>query len=169
LCAWDKSELKKHVAAQTGYDPRHVRRYLNVVAAPMEVQLAHSRGKLKFEFADKVHALNKDVQATIAAEIRGGADPATVVTNYLPKPKSKPVDVSAEFGKLVAAISVGMDAIAGHENEIDRGADEMVKDIDILKKFAALSRLVQGALKKRHLGAIRAVESFWAKFGGERE
>lgn len=87
LLEFERRELKKFVADRIGMTPRHTQRLLNVIAAPMEVQRAYSKGLLKIDLAEKVHRLGNDVQTEIASGIRAGGEPTAIVQH----PKEWPV------------------------------------------------------------------------------
>ncbi|MEJ7638824.1 MAG: hypothetical protein WKF75_12830, partial [Singulisphaera sp.] len=79
LSQYAEQDLRDRIGAALGMSGRNVQRYLNILNAPMEVQRAHSEGRLSMKLAEKVARLDDAEHEEIAAEIRGGGDPAEVV------------------------------------------------------------------------------------------
>ena len=134
LSDWQYAKMKKTVAKTIGKSPRHTQRLLNVVDAPMDVQKAFSDGKLKVELAEKVHRLNKDLQAEIAAKIRAGGNPNGIVLEHLQKPATKPADPWEVLGRVVDALDVGMEVLGGREGEIRSSDADLERHIGVFER-----------------------------------
>ena len=117
LVPHEEGELRDRVGEVLHMSGRNAQRYLNIGAAPMEVQRAYSEGRLPMALAARVHALGVREQAMIATAIRGGSDPAKVILAKLPRRKPKAADPGKALVKLVAALEVAMAAIEGREAE----------------------------------------------------
>jgi hypothetical protein len=143
------------VAEQIGMTTRHTQRLLNVIAAPMEVQLAYSARRLKIEMAEKVYRLAGNVQEKIAAEIRAGGVPGEIVRALLPKPEPKASALGPALGQLVSALARGMEILDGRLDEIDRDADDLAQDLDVLGRFTSFRRKLFVTLKAKRARRAR--------------
>jgi hypothetical protein len=128
---------------------QNVKRYLNLLDTPMEVQRAVTQKTLAMTLATRVGSLKKPVKDRIAAAIRAGRDPTDVVTSMLPERKPKAADPGDVLGLLIDALERMMEALAGREDEITRRSSDLAHDHAVLKRFAAFSRQLRPLLEAR--------------------
>ena len=128
---------------------RNVKRYLNLLDTPMEVQRAVTQKRLAMTLATRVGSLKKPVKDRIAAAIRAGGDPTDVVKSMLPERKPKAADPGDVLDLLIDALERTMEALAGREDEIQRRSSDHARDHAVLERFAALSRPLRPLLEAR--------------------
>ena len=147
LSDFQRRELRDHLAEFMNMSGRHIKRFLNILEAPMEVQHAVTARKLKMTLAAKVGSLKQPVKEKIAAAIRAGGDPTTIVNSLLPKSQPKLADPGKVFDLLVDTIESAMESLAGREDEIRRHPDDLQHASTVLKRFSPFNRQLRLTLK----------------------
>jgi len=145
LSQCDEQDLRDRVGEALGMSGRNVQRYLNILIAPMEVQRAHSGGKLSMKLAEKVARLGEAEREQIASEIAAGGDPAEVVAVHLPEGAPSEVDPDKGYDRLLKAATRALAALDGREDEV-RGGMDLNSEIETLKRLTSLVK----ALIARH-------------------
>jgi len=145
LSQCDEQDLRDRVGEALGMSGRNVQRYLNILIAPMEVQRAHSGGKLSMKLAEKVARLGEAEREQIASEIAAGGDPAEVVAVHLPEGAPSEVDPDKGYDRLLKAATLVLAALDGREDEV-RGGMDLNSEIETLKRLTSLVK----ALIARH-------------------
>ncbi len=148
LSQCDEQDLRDRVGEALGMSGRNAQRYLNILIAPMEVQRAHSEGKLSMRLAEKVARLEEAAQEEIAGEIRAGGDPAAVVAARLPKAAPAEVDPDREHDVLLAAATRALAALDGREDEV-RGGMDLDSEIETLERLTSLIKTLIARHRRR--------------------
>jgi len=147
LSQYAEQDLRDRVGEALGMSGRNVQRYLNILNAPMEVQRAHSEGRLSMKLAEKVARLGEVEREQIAAAIRAGGDPAEVVAAHLPESAPAEIDPDKEHELFLAAGTRAVAALDGRVEEV-RGGMDLDQEIEMWKQIIAL---IQGIIARHKL------------------
>ena len=108
-----RQEVRDRVGAILGMSGRNLSRYLNVLAAPDEVQAAFGAGAITLVMAARVSSLSAAEQSILASRLSDGEDPQAVLNSYLtPKAKqrhAKPSDALRSFARSIEAARVDLE------------------------------------------------------------
>ncbi len=162
LSRYDEQDLRDRIGEMLGMSGRNVQRYLNILNAPMEVQRAHSQGRLSMKLAERVARLGEADREEIAAEIAAGGDPVEVVVAHLPEAAPAEVDPDREYELLLAAGTRADGALDGREEEVRGGMDLDQENVMWTRVMALIKRLIarNKALKKQRAATMREVHDF---------
>ena len=101
-----------------GRNEENLSRYLQVLAAPLEIQHALEGNQLSLVMAGKVALLDRKVQQQLAKRIASGQPPKAVVAKYLPKPKARHVKPRDALNAFIKSLSRGVSDLADRVAEI---------------------------------------------------
>ena len=132
------TDLRDLVGEEVGLSGRHLQRLWHILETPIEVQRAVSAGILTQQMAGAVHALEKAVQAEIAARIQAGEAARAVVKEYLPE---RPKQLSTALSQLIRGLSANIPTLRGQEQGFV-GTHSWQRDLPLLEE----SREVLGHL-----------------------
>ncbi len=135
--------LRDQVGAIIGMSGRNLGRYLNVLEAPLEVQLAFERNQLKLVDAARVANLPRNDQERFAARLHAGDDPKAVFAAFFP-PKGRG---HASANNAVAAFARSLEAaganITDRLEEVKAGVVRQNKE-----QLRAGGKLIKDLLQK---------------------
>jgi len=157
LSQYAEQDLRDRIGEALGMSGRNVQRYLNILNAPMEVQRAHSEGRLSMKLAEKVARLGDAARGEIAAEIAAGGDPAEVVAAHLPEAAPAEVDPDREYEVILAAGTRAFEALDGRVGEV-RGGMDLDQENKILERVMLLVKALivrNKALKTQRAETLR--------------
>lgn len=136
-------EVRDRVGQIVGMSGRNLQRYLNVLAAPPEVQDAFAARRVRLVDAARVVTLSMREQETLADRLQAGGDPKAVLAEFFPKGDGRHVRV----GDAVAAFCR---AIEKSHADLDGRVDPI--SAKLVRKFEPSLRkgrkLVQSLLAK---------------------
>lgn len=98
------SELRGRLVQILDMCPRNLKRYLNVLVAPVEVQDALQDKRVKLETASKVAGLKKSDQDKLAERLRDGEDASTVFAEFFPPRGNKHVKTADAVAALARSL-----------------------------------------------------------------
>jgi len=163
LSQYAEQDLRDRIGEMLGMSGRNVQRYLNILNAPMEVQRAHSEGRLSMKLAEKVTRLDEAEREEIAAEIAAGGDPAEVVAAHLPESAPAEVDPDRAYELLLAAGTRAVPALDGRVGEV-RGGMDLDQENKIWEQVMSLIKALiarNKALKTQRAETLREVRDFF--------
>ncbi len=159
LSQYAEQDLRDRIGAALGMSGRNVQRYLNILNAPMEVQRAHSEGRLSMKLAEKVARLGEAEREQIAAATRAGGDPAEVVAAHLPESAPAEIDPDREHELFLAAGTRAVAALDGRVEEV-RGGMDLDREIESLKNARTLISSLIAGLKVRKKQRAEVLRTF---------
>ena len=112
-------EVRDRVGQIVDMSGRNLSRYLNVLAAPVEVQDAFQAKRVTLVTAAKVSGLPKGDQAGLAARLRAGEDAKDVFAEFFPPRGGKHVKTA--------------DAVAAFARSIERAAADLAGRVEKVK------------------------------------
>lgn len=154
---FQREDLRDQIGAIFGMSGRNLARYLNVLAAPIEVQNALEAKTVKLVDAAKVAALSKDDQARLASRLRAGEDAGAVFAAFFGTKSDKHVksgDAVAAFARAIEAGHADLDGrvdpitarlVGRFEGSLRKGEDLIRR---LLEKLDAVDGEQRGELVK---------------------
>jgi len=139
-------ELRDRIGKILGMSGRNLSRYLNVLAAPIEVQDVFSSETITLVSASRVATLRPAQQQQLAIRLRRGEDAKAVFADFFPpraKKHCKPNDALASFVRSLTAAcldltdrvdALGIRMLKKHEPDLREG-------LEMIKKLLARSKL----------------------------
>ena len=135
-----RGPLRDRVAKLFGCSGRNVDRHLQVLEAPLAVQLAFSAGRLPLVVAEQIARLPAEQQQRIAAAIEAGEDPRRVAAAHL-QPKLKATSPAKVYARLLGQLEVAFEELDGKVGSIRRPSPR--NSAEILARGAALIEQLQ--------------------------
>ena len=102
---YQRGKLEDVVARHLGVGSRSAARHLSLVDLPRPIQQAFDAGRIRIGLAETVKNLSADAKEAIAAAIAAGANPAAVVTRYLPQKRARRKPYSVRISSYVKALN----------------------------------------------------------------
>jgi hypothetical protein len=140
-----RAELRKELVTKLRVSGRSVDRLLRVVTGtPLEIQDAVVTGKLALTLAVKVAGLTEPKRKQLAAEIRAGVDPATVVARHVAKPTGRHKKARHAVDAFLIALERGVNDLQGRVDSV--GIRLSAKEAAMLSSAEAIIQAIrQGA------------------------
>lgn len=114
-------ELRDRVGRIVGMSGRNLKRYMNVLAAPLEVQDAFQAGAVRLVDAARFVGLGKREREALVARLRKGDDAKAVFAEFLPRGGGRPVKAGDSMAAFVKAIERAAALLDGRVHSASAG------------------------------------------------